>query len=210
VRASKVPALAHILFGKPVATPHQVRGGLFQGYALALAACVMTATVIVPADAARRPRKQPEEAAPASAPADKRDRTVAAPGSPFNGRAYWQATAQCGGIYYRLNRLYLDAAATAKVVKPDPTAYARFTKEADAAVATATTFFDASEYFLASDRKLPRQEAMLTYDAVGHSAGDRLKTVDAALQAAKPCTELYKICRATLPQACADSRTPTN
>ena len=177
--------------------------------ALALAACVMVAAVL-PADAARRPRKQPEEAAPAPAPVDKRDRTVAAPGSPFNGRAYWQATAQCGGIYYRLNRLYLDAAATATVVKPDPTAYARLSKEADAAVATATTFFDASEYFLAADRKLPRQEAMLTYDAVGSSAGDRLKTVDAALQAAKPCAELYKVCRATAPQACADPRTPAN
>ena len=57
------------------------------------------------AEAARRPKKQ-EEAAPVAAPGDKRDRLVAAPGTPFNGRAYWQATAQCGGIYFRLNTLY--------------------------------------------------------------------------------------------------------
>jgi hypothetical protein len=124
--------------------------------------------------------------------------------------AYWQAAAQCGGIYFRLNALYSDAAATAKVVKPDPAAYTRLSKEADSAVATATTFFDAAEYFLAADRKLARQEAMLTYDPIGNSAGDRLKTIDAALQAAKPCAEFLKICRAAQPQACADSRAATN
>src|SRR5262249_50668102 len=66
------------------------------GFALALAACIIATTAISPADAARRARKQkqPEEAAPASVPVDKRDRTVTAPGSPFNGRAYWQAVAQ--------------------------------------------------------------------------------------------------------------------
>jgi hypothetical protein len=177
--------------------------------ALALVAFAVLACASA-ADAARRAKKPVEEAAPAPSPIDKRDRTVAAAGSPFNGRAYWQAAAQCGGIYFRLNALYSDAAATAKVVKPDPAAYARLTKEADAAVATATAFFDAAEYFLAADRKLARQEAMLTYDPVGSSAGERLKTVDAALQAAKPCAELLKACRAAHPQACADSRTLTN
>jgi hypothetical protein len=178
-------------------------------FALA-AALVVTAACVSAADAARRPKKQPEEAAPAPVPGDKRDRTVAAPGSPFNGRAYWQAAAQCGGIYFRLNTLYSDAAATAKVVKPDPAAYTRLSKEADAAVATATNFFDATEYFLAADRKLTRQDAVLTYDPVSHTTGDRLKSVDAALQAAKPCAELYKVCRVAYPQACADSRSLTN
>jgi hypothetical protein len=177
--------------------------------ALVLVAFVLIGGVSA-ADAARRPKKQTEEAAPAPAPVDKRDRTVVAPGSPFDGRAYWQAAAQCGGIYFRLNALYSDAAATAKVVKPDPAAYTRLSKEADSAVATATTFFDAAEYFLAADRKLARQEAMLTYDPIGNSAGDRLKTIDAALQAAKPCAEFLKICRAAQPQACADSRAATN
>ena len=177
--------------------------------ALALVAFALIASGSA-ADAARRAKKPAEEAAPAPSPIDKRDRTVTAPGSPFNGRAYWQAAAQCGGIYFRLNTLYSDAAASAKVVKPDPTSYTRLTKEADTAVATATTFFDASEYFLATDRKLARQEAMLTYDPIGNSAGERLKTIDAALQAAKPCAELLKVCRAAHPQACADSRTLTN
>jgi hypothetical protein len=186
--------------------------GMTWGQRLVAFAAVL-AIVVGPsgADAARRAKKkQTEEAAPAPSPVDKRDRTVAAPGSPFNGRAYWQAAAQCGGIYFRLNTLYSDAAATAKVVKPDPAAYTRLSKEADTALATATTFFDASEYFLAADRKLARQEAALTYDAVSHTAGDRLKSVDAAVQAAKPCVELYRICRAAHPQACADSRTPVN
>jgi hypothetical protein len=181
------------------------------GRALALvAALAIVVSCSSGADAARRARKQSEEPAPPPVPADKRDRTVAAPGSPFNGRAYWQAAAQCGGIYFRLNTLYSDQAATAKVVKPDPAAYARLTKEADAAVVTATSFFDVSEYFLATDRKLARQEAVLVYDGISRSAGDRLKAVDAALQAAKPCPELYKVCRAAHPQACADSRALVN
>jgi len=173
-------------------------------------ALVFAAVCVSAADAARRPKKQQEEAAPPPVPGDKRDRTVAAPGSPFNGRAFWQAAAQCGGIYFRLNILYSDAAATAKVVKPDPAAYTRLSKEADAAVATATNFFDASEYFLATDRKLARQEAVLAYDPVSRSAGDRLKSIDLALQAAKPCAELYTVCRAAHPQACAAPRTLTN
>ena len=175
------------------------------------AALAVAAAGISGAEAARRAKKKSEEAAPVAAtPADKRDRAVAAPGSPFNGRAFWQAAAQCGGIYFRLNRFYLDQAASAKVVKPDPAAYTRLSKEADTAVATATTFFDISEYFLESDRKLARQEAVMVYDPVSHTAGDRLKTVDAALQAAKPCPELYKVCRASFPQACGDSRSVVN
>ena len=57
---------------------------------------------------------------------DKRDSLVAAPG-PFNGRPYWLALAQCGGIYFKLNTLYTDAAVRARVVKPDPKANAELT-----------------------------------------------------------------------------------
>jgi len=177
-------------------------------FALAAALAIAAASVSA-ADAARRPRKQ-EEAAPAPVPGDKRDRTVAAPGSPFNGRAYWQAAAQCGGIYFRLNTLYSEAAITAKVIKPDPAAYTRFSKEAEGASTHATTFFEASEQFLVADRKLARQEAVLTYDAVAHTAGDRLKSVEAALQASKPCPDLYKVCRGAFPQACTDTAALTN
>jgi len=171
----------------------------------AAAILAVTLASLVPADAAPRRSKKQEEAAPAPASIDKRDRAVAAPGTPFHNRAYWQAAAQCGGIYFKLNTLYAEAAITAKVIKPDPAAYTRLSKEADVASTKATTFFDVSERFLATDRKLAREEAVLTYDAAAHSAGDRLKTVDAALQAAKSCPELYKVCRGAFPQVCNDT-----
>ena len=176
---------------------------------LAAVTLALAVAAISAAEAARRVKKQ-EEAAPVAAPGDKRDRLVAAPGMPFNGRAYWQATAQCGGIYFRLNTLYSDAAITAKVIKPDPAAYTRFSKEADGASTQATTFFEASEHFLVADRKLARQEAVLTYDALAQTTGDRLKSIEAALQASKPCPELYKVCRGAYPQACTDTTALTN
>ena len=161
------------------------------------------------ADAARRLKKQ-DDAAPAPAPGDKRDRIVTAPGTPFNGRAYWQAAAQCGGIYFQLNTLYSDAAISAKVIKPDPAAFARLSKEAEAASVSATTFFDVSERFLVADRKLAREDAVVTYDTVAHLAGDRFKSVEAALQAAKSCPDLYKLCRDAFPQVCNDTTALTN
>jgi hypothetical protein len=162
-----------------------------------------------PAEAAPRPKKG-EQAAPAPTPGDKRDRTVAAPGSPFNGRAFWQAAAQCGGIYFKLNSAYSDAAISAKVIRPDPAAFSKLSKEADGAAATATAFFDASERFLVADRKLTRDEAVMTYDPVAGSAGDRLRSIEAALQAAKPCPELYHTCRSAHPQVCNDATVLTN
>lgn len=171
--------------------------------ALAVAASLSTA------DAARRLKKQ-DEAAPAPTPGDRRDRVVTAAGTPFNGRAFWQAAAQCGGIYFRLNTLYSDAAISAKVIKPDPAAYTRLSKEADGASASATTFFDVSERFLVADRKVTREDAVMTYDNVAHTAGDRFKSVEAALQAVKPCPELYKVCRGAFPQVCNDTSALTN
>jgi hypothetical protein len=160
------------------------------------------------AQAATRPKKS--EPAPAPTPGDKRDRIVTAPGTPFHGRAYWQAAAQCGGIYFKLNSVYSDAAISAKVIKPDPAAYTRFTKEAEAASIAATRFYEASEYFLVADRKLGRDDAVLTYDPVANSAGERLKSIDAALQAAKPCAELYQTCRGVHPQICSETTALTN
>ncbi len=162
------------------------------------------------AEQTRRPKKKVEPAAPAAIPGDRRDRIVAAPGTPFHGRAYWQAAAQCGGIYFRLNTIYADAAIAAKVIKPDPAAYTKFTREAEDAAVTATTFFDVSERFLVADRKFAREEAVQTYDPVASTAGDRLKSVDAALQAAKPCPDLYKVCRGAYPQLCNDTTALTN
>src|SRR5207302_10782 len=117
------------------------------------------------AEGGRKARERERDRPPPPAPPDKRDRLVAAPGTPFNGRPYWLALAQCGGIYFKLNSLYSLAAIQAKVVKPDPAANAQFSKKSDAARRTATTFFEASERFLVADRGVAREDAMLTYDA---------------------------------------------
>src|SRR5258708_24038862 len=113
------------------------------------------------AQTARRQKKQnqkPEQAVPAT-PVDKRDRAVVAPGTPFNGKAYWQAAAQCGGIYFRLGTVYSESAVRAKVTRPDPAAYAAFTKQADEASKTATGFFNPAERFFISDPQLGRDRA---------------------------------------------------
>jgi hypothetical protein len=167
------------------------------------AAILIIALTVSAAAETRRSKKQ--EPAPPPTPADKRDRAVNAPGTPFHGKAYWQAAAQCGGIYFKLGTVYSDAAIKAKVVKPDPAAYAQLTKEANGASKTATAFFDAAERFLIADRKLARDEAVMTYDIIATANGDRLKTADAAVQAAKPCPELYKACRGAFPQVCNDA-----
>jgi hypothetical protein len=176
---------------------------------LAVLAAVTLVLASVAAQAAPRPKKG-EQAAPAPIPGDRRDRVVTAPGTPFHGRAYWQAAAQCGGIYFKLNSAYSEQAISAKVIRPDPAAYTRLSKQAETASMAATRFFEASEQFLVVDRKLARDDAILTYDAVAHSAGERVKTIDAALQAAKPCPELYKTCRSAHPLMCNDSSALTN
>src|ERR687898_781111 len=81
----------------------------------------------VAAEGARR-RQREREKAPPPAPPDKRGRLVNAPATPFHGQPYWQALAHCGGIYFKLNTLYANAAIQAKVVKPDAAANARFNK----------------------------------------------------------------------------------
>jgi hypothetical protein len=133
---------------------------------------------------------------------------VAAPGSVFNGRAYWQATAQCGGIYFKLGQIYSDGAIRAKVTKPDPAAYTAFTKNADLANRTATVFFEGAERLLIADRKLTRPEAVMTYDPVSTANGDRLKTAEAAIQAATACPELYAACHNAYPQVCSEKALP--
>jgi len=167
---------------------------------IALAALVMSA-----ADAESARKRDRDQAAPPPAPApDKRDRLVAAPGTPFNGRPYWQALAQCGGIYFKLNSLYSTAAIQAKVVKPDAAANAAFTKKSDAARRTATAFFEAAERFLVADRGMAREEAIMTYDARATAEGDLHKTVEAAEQAVKPCPALYRACRDVSPKICTE------
>lgn len=163
---------------------------------------------LAPAQSQRRQSKQ--DAPPPTVSVDKRDRVVGAPGTAFSGKAWWQAAATCGGIYFKLGTVYSDAAIRAKVIKPDPAAYASLTKEASGASKTATAFFDAAERFLTADRKVARDEAVMTYDAVASANGDRVRTIDAAVQAAKSCPELYKTCRGAFPRVCDDTTALTN
>lgn len=148
----------------------------------------------------REQRRAPEPAVPAVS-VDKRDSLVAAAG-PFNGRPYWLALAQCGGIYFKLNILYTDAAVHARVVKPDPKIAAEDTTKLNEAIETATSYFDAAEHFLMTDRAIERADAVLTYDGQSRAAGERLKTVEAALTAAKPCAALYRTCQEAYPKQC--------
>ncbi len=142
-------------------------------------------------------------------PIDRRDNVVALPGA-FNGRPYWLVLAQCGGIYFKLNLLYTDAAVHARVVKPDPRANAEYTKKLTEAIRTATTYFDGAEHFLMNDRGLERADAVLTYDGQSRAAGERLKTVEAALAAAKACPALYQACQQAYSKQCYEPLPPTN
>jgi hypothetical protein len=155
----------------------------------------------------KREQRAAEPAIPA-VPIDKRDSVVAAPGT-FNGKPYWLALAQCGGIYFKLNLLYTDAAVHARVVKPDPRANAEFTKKLTEAIKTATTYFDGAEHFLMTDRGLERADAVLTYDGQSRAAGERLKTVEAALAAAKVCPALYQACQEAFSKQCSEPLAPT-
>jgi hypothetical protein len=155
-------------------------------------------------------KHEPREAEPAQpmVPIDHRDSVVAAP-STFNGRPYWLALAQCGGIYFKLNTLYTDAAVRARVIKPDPRANAEFTKKLNDAIRTATAYFDGAEHFLMTDRGIERADAVLAYDASSRAAAERLKSIDAALAAAKSCPALYRACQAAFPKHCGEPLEPT-
>jgi hypothetical protein len=161
------------------------------------------------ADAQTRRRPEPKTAEPPipAVPLDKRDSVVPAPG-PFAGRPYWLALAQCGGIYFKLNVLYTEIAVRARAVKPDPKINAEFTKKLTEAIKTATSFFDGAEHFLMIDRGIERIDAVLIYDAQSHAVADRLKTIDAALTAAKVCPALYQACEAANAKACGEALPP--
>jgi hypothetical protein len=154
----------------------------------------------------RRERHEAEPPAP-TVSVDKRDSLVTQAGG-FNGRPYWLALAQCGGIYFQLNTLYAEAAVQARVVKPDPRATAEYTRKLSDAIRTATTYFDGAEHFLMGERGIERTEAVLTYDAYSRAAGARLKTIDAALAAARICPLLYQACQAAHPKECGEPLPP--
>jgi hypothetical protein len=173
----------------------------------ALLAITLIATTSADAQTRRRHEPKEVERPVPAAPIDKRDSVVTAPGI-FNGRPYWLALAQCGGIYFRLNVLYTDIAVHARAVKPDPKLNAEYTKKLTDAIKTATAYFDGAEHYLMTDRGLERVDAVLIYDGQSHAAGDRLKTIDAALTAAKVCPALYQACQQANPKACSEALSP--
>jgi hypothetical protein len=176
-----------------------------------IAKCALVAIALfsaTSADAQRYRRRQPREVERTPAVSvDKRDRLVAASG-PFSGRPYWLALAQCGGFYFKLDSLYTEAAVQARVVKPNPHANAEFTKKLNEAINIATLYFNAAETFLRTDRGLERDDAILTYDPQSRAAGDRVKTIDAALAAAEACPALYRSCQAAHPKVCSEPLAP--
>ena len=93
----------------------------------------------------------------------------------------------------------------ARSVKPDPRANAEYTKKLNEAIKTATVYFDATEHFLMTDRGLERTDAVLTYDGQSRAAGDRLKTIDAALAATKACPGLYQACQQAHSKECSET-----
>jgi len=154
----------------------------------------------------RRAAPSEDEFSPPPLAGDRRDAAV--PTGAFSGRPYWLALAQCGGLYFKLNALYTDAAVHARVVNPDPRANAEFTTKLNEAIRIATTYFNAAERFLAADRGLDRDNAVLTYDGQSRAAGDRVKTIDAALAAAKACPALYEACQQAYAKACSERLVP--
>jgi hypothetical protein len=175
---------------------------------LALVAIVLFAATSAEAQRYHH-RRAPKETEPAAAPVsvDKRDSLVASPAA-FAGRPYWLALAQCGGMYFKLNSRYTDAAVHARVVKPDPRANAEYTKKLNEAISVATTFFNAAEAFLKIDRGFERDNAVLTYDGPSRAAGDQVKTIEAGLAAVRSCPALYAACRAAFPKACSETLPP--
>jgi len=182
---------------------------------IAKAAVVALALVVVATGAQaqapryKREQKRPPAAVPPALPIDRRDAVVATLGA-FNGRPYWLALAECGGIYFKLNMLYTDVAVHARVVKLDPKANAEYTKKLNEAIRTATTYFNGAERFLMTDRGIERADAVLTYDRQSRAAGDRFKTVEAALGGAKACPLLFQACREAYPKQCSERLAPTS
>jgi hypothetical protein len=175
--------------------------------AICIAAMALLAASSADAQRHHRRTHREVERPPPPLATDKRDTVIAAPGA-FAGKPYWLSLAQCGGSYFKLNTLYTDAAVHARVVHPDPHANATFTKNLQEAISLATTFYNAAEKFLETDRSLDRDNAVLTYDGPARAAGDRVKTIEAGLAAVKACPALYEACQAAYPKACSGTLVP--
>jgi hypothetical protein len=177
------------------------------GVALVLIAVLLA--VNANAQTRRKRERQPKETerpAPVLS-VDKRDTVVTLPGA-FNGRPYWLALAQCGGAYFKLNVLYTAIAVQARAVKPDPKLNTEYTRKLNDAIKTATAFFSGAERFLMTDRGIERIDAVLIYNEQSRAVADRIKAIDAALNAAKACPALYQACQETHAKACSETLPP--
>jgi hypothetical protein len=155
-----------------------------------------------------REPKETERPAP-SVSVDKRDTVVNLPG-PYNGKPYWLSLAQCGGAYFKLNVLYTALAVQARAVKPDPKLNSEYTKKLNDAIKTATAFYTGAERFLMTDRGIERIDAVLIYNEQSRLVSDRIKTIEAALAAAKTCPVLYQACQEVRGKACSETLPPVS
>src|SRR5215472_7210492 len=176
--------------------------------ALVTVAVLIAASVNAQTRHHRRERepKEPERSAP-SISIDKRDTMATQPGA-FAGKPYWLVLAQCGGAYFKLNVLYTALAVQARAVKPDPKLNNEYTKKLNDAIKTATAFFTGAERFLMTDRGIERIDAVLIYNEQSRAVADRIKTIDAALNAARACPALYQACQDAHAKACSEALAP--
>src|ERR1700757_2222958 len=178
-----------------------------------LALILVTALIAASVNAQTRHRrerepKETERPAP-TVSIDKRDTMVTLPGA-FAGKPYWLALAQCGGAYFKLNVLYTALAMQARAVKPDPKLNNEYTKKLNDAIKTATAFYSGAERFLMADRGIERIDAVLIYNEQSRSVAERIKTIDAGLNAARTCPALYQACQETRSKACSETLAPVS
>jgi hypothetical protein len=158
----------------------------------------------------KREREPKETERPVAAVSvDKRDTLVNLAGA-YNGRPYWLALAQCGGAYFKLNVLYTALAVQARAVKPDPKLNNEYTKKLNDAIKTATAFYSGAERFLMADRGIERVDAVLIYNEQSRAVADRIKSIDAGLNATKTCPALYQACQETRSKACSETLAPVS
>ena len=176
--------------------------------ALILVVALVAASVNAQTRHHRREREPKEAERPApTISIDKRDTMVTLPAA-FAGKPYWLALAQCGGAYFKLTVLYTALAVQARAVKPDPKLNTEYTKKLNDAIKTATAFFTGAERFLMTDRGIERIDAVLIYNEQSRVVADRIKTIDAALNAAKACPALYQACQDAHAKACSELLAP--
>jgi hypothetical protein len=195
------------IFGKLTLEDATMRKRIGGGAGLVMIAMLLA--VNASAQTRHRRERQPKETerpAPVLS-IDKRDTVVALPGA-FKGRPYWLALAECGGAYFKLNVLYTAIAVQARAVKPDPKLNTEYTRKLNDAIKTATAFYSGAERFLMTDRGIERIDAVLIYNEQSRAVADRIKTIDAALNAAKPCPALYQVCQEGHAKACSETLPP--